>query len=143
MAKNQNKKAQARSKKQPAGTNQKVSGTSRKTSNTAKKTAPKVRNRASNVKSRRKKTAVEWNFPLNRNNLMIGIVGIAVILIGFLLMATGITEEPAVPDGKWNNPMAVVVAPILLFIGYCVIIPYAIFKYFKKPATETAEPKNN
>ena len=47
-------------------------------------------------------------------------------------MATGVTEEPALPDGKWNNPFAVVVAPLLLVIGYCVIIPLGLIKFFSK-----------
>jgi hypothetical protein len=72
-----------------------------------------------------------WEFPLNKKNLQILGLGIIVILIGFGLMATGITDEAAVPDGTWNNPFAVSVAPILLLIGYCVIIPYGILKYFK------------
>lgn len=72
-----------------------------------------------------------WEFPLIKKNLMILGIGLIVILIGFGLMATGITEEPAVPDGKWNNPFAVDIAPLLLLIGYCVIIPYGILKYFK------------
>lgn len=63
---------------------------------------------------------------------MIAGIGVAVILVGFLLMSTGVTEEPAVPDGKWNNFFAVQLAPVLLIIGYCGIIPYAIIKYFKK-----------
>ena len=47
-------------------------------------------------------------------------------------MATGISDQPALADGKWNNPLAVSVAPVLLVIGYCVIIPYALLKFFGK-----------
>jgi len=72
-----------------------------------------------------------WQFPLNKKNLQILGIGIIVILVGFGLMATGITKEAAVANGTWNNPLAVSVAPILLLIGYCVIIPYGILKYFK------------
>lgn len=71
---------------------------------------------------------VEWKFPLSKRNLFVAGLGLAIILIGFALMSTGITEEPAVPDGKWNNPLAVAVAPFMLVIGYCVVIPYAIMK---------------
>jgi NADH:ubiquinone oxidoreductase subunit 6 (subunit J) len=55
-----------------------------------------------------------------------------VILVGYALMTTGITEDPATVSGKWNNPLAVIVAPILLILGYCVIIPYSIIKIFRK-----------
>ncbi len=85
---------------------------------------------------------VEWRFPLENNDLIFIAVGIGVILLGYLLMLTGVTEEPALPDGKWNNPLAIVVSPILLVLGYCVIIPLAILKVFrKKDKTDTGETK--
>lgn len=90
------------------------------------------------VKSTRK--SVNWEFPLSKQNFIIGAIGIGVILLGYLLMATGITNEPAVPDGKWNNPLAVVVAPIVLVIGYCAIIPFALLKQDKK--IENSEENN-
>lgn len=93
-----------------------------------KNTKQKTTHKANAQKA--KKTSVQWNFPLNKTDLIWLAIGIAVVAIGYLLMATGITEEPATPDGKWANPFAVNVAPVLLFIGYCVIIPLAIFKFF-------------
>jgi hypothetical protein len=51
-------------------------------------------------------------------------------------MATGITEDPATIDGKWNNPWAVRVAPMLLVIGYFVLIPFALLKQFGNKQTE-------
>ncbi len=80
----------------------------------------------------KKKSAVKWEFPLEKNNLIIIGIGLAVILLGYMLMATGISDEAATVDGKWNNPMAVTIAPILLVIGYTVIIPYGIIKRFNK-----------
>lgn len=76
------------------------------------------------------KKAGKWKFPFTKQNYIIFAVGLGVILIGYGLMATGITDEPAVPDGKWNNPFAVIIAPILLVIGYLVIIPYGILKFY-------------
>jgi hypothetical protein len=80
-----------------------------------------------------------WELPLIKKNLQILGIGIIVILVGFGLMATGITEEAAVPDGTWNNPLAVSVAPIVLLIGYCVIIPYGIMKFFKGNESESTD----
>lgn len=77
-----------------------------------------------------------WLFPLSRMNFYYLLAGLAVILIGYALMATGITDDPAVADGKWNNPMAVTIAPILLVIGYCVIIPMGLLKNFNKKKQE-------
>lgn len=82
---------------------------------------------------------VTWEFPLSRMNLIIAGIGILVIITGFLAMATGITNEPAVESGKWNNPIAITVGPVLLVIGYCIIIPFAIMKFFGKKPEETIE----
>lgn len=76
--------------------------------------------------------SVKWEFPLEKQNLIYFGIGLGVILLGYALMATGITEEPAKLNAKWDNPFAVIIAPILLVLGYCVIIPYSIFKLFKK-----------
>ncbi|HRP01353.1 MAG TPA: DUF3098 domain-containing protein [Candidatus Kapabacteria bacterium] len=84
----------------------------------------------------KKQSSVKWEFPLGKNNLMIIGAGLAVIALGYILMATGITNEPALPDGTWNNSMAVTVAPILLIIGYTVIIPFGIIKRFTKKEVE-------
>ncbi|MBX3043873.1 MAG: DUF3098 domain-containing protein [Candidatus Kapabacteria bacterium] len=75
---------------------------------------------------------VLWQLPFEKQNYMILLIGLGTILLGYALMATGITEEPAIPNGKWNNPMAVYIAPTLLVIGYCVIIPFGIIKFFGK-----------
>ncbi len=88
-----------------------------------------------NVAKQRQKTSNKskttnngWNFPLEKGNLIIIGVGVGVVLLGYLLMMTGITEQPAIPDGKWNNFWAITVAPLMLLLGYCVIIPFGILK---------------
>ena len=78
------------------------------------------------------KKKVKWEIPFLRKNAIIAAIGLGVIVIGYILMSTGITNEPAITNGKWNNPMAVSVAPILLVIGYCIIIPFALIKYYGK-----------
>ncbi|MGE5480490.1 MAG: DUF3098 domain-containing protein [Chloroflexota bacterium] len=80
--------------------------------------------------------APKWRFPLRRENFIWMAIGLGVILLGYALMATGVTEEPAVPQGKWNNFFAVTLSPIVLVIGYCGVIPYAILKYFGKKEDE-------
>ena len=79
-----------------------------------------------------KKAKVSWNFPLSRKNFIYAAIGLGVIILGYALMATGITNDPATVEGTWNNPLAISVAPLLLVIGYCVLIPLAIIKFFKK-----------
>jgi len=80
--------------------------------------------------------SVKWNFPFTRKNFIILGIGLGTILLGYILMATGITEDPAVANSKWDNPLAVSVAPVVLVIGYCVIIPYAIIKFFGNKSEE-------
>lgn len=64
------------------------------------------------------------------------------IVIGYVLMGTGITDDVANNDGIWNNASSITIAPILLTLGYCVIIPYFIFKRFgKDEPVNDAEPQ--
>lgn len=81
----------------------------------------------------------QWHFPLEKKNFVIIAIGIGVIIFGFLLMSLGINNDPAaLPSGTWNNVFSISIAPIILVIGYCVIIPYGIIKTFSKKNT-TAE----
>jgi hypothetical protein len=75
-------------------------------------------------------SAVSFGFPWRRQNVIGICVGIAVIVIGYILMGSGITADVANNDGIWNNANSTTVGPILLVIGYCAIIPYFIFKRF-------------
>lgn len=64
-------------------------------------------------------------------------VGAATIAIGFLLMATAITDDPQKHLEVWDSFLAVTLAPILLVIGFVGIIPYGLFWRAKE---EQAEP---
>ena len=63
----------------------------------------------------------KWEFPLGKKNFIVIGIGIAVILLGYLMMSLSVTTPES-----WNNPIAVNVAPVVLILGYCVIIPYGI-----------------
>jgi len=67
--------------------------------------------------------------PFGRENFIIFLIGILVIVLGYIALAQG----PA--DSFWSLTLA----PILLVISYCVIIPIAIIyrKREQKPETET------
>jgi hypothetical protein len=65
--------------------------------------------------------AIPWRFPLERRNWLIIGLGIALIAIGYGLMAVGIFT-------RYDHPVAMVVAPIVLVIAYLVVIPYGILK---------------
>jgi len=54
---------------------------------------------------------------IDRLNWFVFLLGLIVIALGFILLSV----EP------WDNPISLSVAPVVLLIGYVVIIPIAIF----------------
>jgi hypothetical protein len=75
--------------------------------------------------------------PFTKRNYQILGVGLLIIILGYVALS----QEP------WDGTMAIVVAPILLVLGYCVVIPFGILYREKKhetaPAVEapTDQPK--
>lgn len=65
-------------------------------------------------KSINKRLFHSWSF--NKTNYQIFGIGLAIIIIGYLIMAAGETES--VQSTK--------VAPLVLVIGYCLMIPLSI-----------------
>jgi general stress protein CsbA len=72
--------------------------------------------------------------PFTRTNYWLFALGIVVIVAGYIALAQ--PAEPPTPRAEsfWS----LTVAPILLVIGYCIIIPIAILYQKKK----TLEPTN-
>ena len=66
-----------------------------------------------------KSKKAQWVHPWTKRQYMLigGCVGI--IIIGFLMMSVGI-------DSGWDHPLAVSVAPLVLVITYCVLVPLVI-----------------
>ncbi len=78
---------------------------------------------------------------MEKQNL-IGIgFGLLLIVIGYICMSTGMVsnDQVASNDGVWNNTLAVTVAPILLTLGYCVVIPLAILYRARKDTSGVLE----
>ena len=74
---------------------------------------------------RRKSAPKEETLPLSKENLRIIGAGILVILAGYLAMLEGSVE----------GFLPLVVSPILLVAGYCVVIPLGImYRKRTKPA---------
>lgn len=72
-------------------------------------------------KSRSTSSKTTWTFPWTNTNI-VGIgIGVAVIVVGFILLYMGTVTS-------WDNPLSVSVAPVVLVIGYCVIVPWAIMR---------------
>jgi hypothetical protein len=66
----------------------------------------------------------QLDLPFTRKNWAIFAVGLATIVVGYLLLSI----PPA--DGFFSLTLA----PILLILGYCVLIPVAILKKDRPPA---------
>ncbi|PLX23259.1 MAG: hypothetical protein C0600_15210 [Ignavibacteria bacterium] len=79
--------------------------------------------------SRKQQALPEAELP-QRTNYMILVAGVVVIIIGFLVMSAG--------DAV--SSLSVTIAPLLLFIGFCVIVPAGImYRKKNKPAEAKAE----
>ena len=63
-----------------------------------------------------------WSF--GKINYQIFIIGLFVIILGYIIMATGETK----------SVQSVKVAPLILILGYCVFIPAAILVKLKNKA---------
>jgi hypothetical protein len=86
---------------------------------------------------KKRKAIREERMPLQKQNYVIIGIGLLVIIAGYLAMMEGSVE----------GFLPLVVAPILLVIGYCVIIPFAILyrkrekKGIEQPSEQaTSEP---
>lgn len=70
----------------------------------------------------KRKTLFQKNvIPFSKQNFIILAIGFVLILIAYYLMAVGGVD----------SFIAVTLAPIILFIAYVIVIPYAILKKFK------------
>ena len=79
-------------------------------------------------KLKKKKGFVE-QISLTKSNYIVFLIGAIVITIGFFLMATGGT----------NSTQTLTISPIVLLIGYLVLIPISIFIGGKKNNKEENE----
>lgn len=77
----------------------------------------------------RRRAVREQSLPLGKDNFRIIGVGLLVILAGYLAMLTGSVE----------GFLPLVVSPILLVAGYCVIVPVGIIYRKKEKPAGTAE----
>ena len=72
-------------------------------------------------RSKNKDVQLFHSFGFNKKNYMLFGIGLLIILIGYILMATGETD----------SFQSVKLSPVILLIGYVIIIPLSIFYRFK------------
>ena len=102
-----------------------------KTSSTANRRPTRATTRRS-----RDRELVSWEIPWTTPNFIGVGIGIVVIVIGYLLMKTAIAADPIHDKSIWNNANSTSIAPIVLTVGYCIIMPIAIFWRKKNPSEE-------
>lgn len=61
-------------------------------------------------------------FAFTKTNYIILLAGIALIVIGFLLMMGGGTDDPNEFSYEIFSPRRITVAPIVVMIGYVVVL---------------------
>jgi hypothetical protein len=72
-----------------------------------------------------------FNIYWKKNNYYLLFAGIGTIILGFYLMSIG----------PWNSFVSLVISPVVLVIGYTIILPASIF-YRKKNNTEDSKGSN-
>ena len=70
-------------------------------------------------------------FDISHRNILIYAAGLAVLVLGYILLSIG----------PWDNPLGRTAAPIVLLIGYLVIIPWAILAAGKREPDNRQKPE--
>ncbi len=84
----------------------------------------------------KKKTDSESpDFPLQKENYILLIIGFAIIIIGFLLMMGGKSDDPNVFNPDIFNFRRITLAPIIVLFGFV----FEIWAIMKKPKEEKPE----
>lgn len=85
-----------------------------------------VKTKKKNVKTSVKSLPSPFSIYWEKTNYLLFGLGMLLIILGFYFMG----------QGEWNSSSSLVISPILLFLGFVVVMPASIF-YRKKAATET------
>ncbi len=70
-----------------------------------------------------------FEFALDKSNFILMGIGLAVIILGFILMAGGKSDNPAVFNESMFNFTRITLAPFLVFAGFV----FEIYAIMKKP----------
>lgn len=79
-----------------------------------------------------KKDTPEAGFALGKENYKLMAIGFAVIVIGFILMAGGGSDDPNVFSEDLFSFRRLTIAPIVLLLGFV----FEIYAIMKKPKSE-------
>jgi hypothetical protein len=89
-----------------------------------------VKTKKKNVKASAKSLPSPFNIYWERTNYLLFGLGMLLIVLGFYFMSLG----------EWDSSSSLVVSPILLFLGFVVVMPASIL-YRKKAVVESEVTK--
>ncbi|MFC2112143.1 DUF3098 domain-containing protein [Bacteroidota bacterium] len=75
------------------------------------------------------------DFPLMRENYILLIIGFAIIMLGFILMMGGKSDDPNVFNEEIFSFRRITLAPIIVLFGF----GFEIWAIMKKPKEEKSE----
>ena len=81
----------------------------------------------------KKESKENVGFALGKENYKLMAIGFAIIVVGFILMAGGGSDDPNVFNPDIFSFRRITLAPIVLFIGFA----FEIFAIMKKPKKES------
>ena len=85
-----------------------------------------VKTKKKNVKASVKSLPSPFNIYWEKTNYLLFGFGVILIVLGFYFMSLG----------EWNSSSSLVISPILLFLGFVVVMPASIL-YRKKESAST------
>lgn len=89
--------------------------------------AKKIEIRKTTAVRKEEKPAVPASFAFQKDNYMIILIGVGVLVLGYLLMIGGGAESPDKYNPEIFSSRRITVAPITLLIGFAVVL-YGIMK---------------
>ena len=75
---------------------------------------------------------MKTTFLFQRGNYVLMLAGLALIVLGFVLMSGGGSEDPNVYNPELFNARRIVVAPFLIVLGFAVVV----WASMRKPKAE-------
>jgi hypothetical protein len=92
---------------------------------------PPRKSPGSTVKTPSSQSSSPMDFAFGKENYMLMITGIIFLIVGFVLMSGGGSDDPNVFNPDIFSPRRITVAPIIVMIGFAIEF-YAIIKKSKE-----------
>lgn len=92
-----------------------------------------VKTKKKNVKTSAKSLPSPFNIYWKKTNYLLFALGLFLIIVGFYFMG----------QGEWNSTSSLVISPILLFLGFVVVMPASILYRKKNEAQVNSSASEN